>query len=187
MTSGSELAIGPVIAAYDFSQYATIVDVGGGHGRLLSAILEATPAANGVLYDLPEVVAGAPPLLDRYGVAHRVRVAEGSFFDSVPGGGDAYVLKNVIHDWSDEESIRILRNVRAAAGLGKTVLLVETVIPEGGGEFLGKITDLEMLLTNDGRERTADEYRSILDRAGFALTRVVPTVSPFSVVEARAA
>ncbi len=93
----------------------------------------------------------------------------------------------MIHDWSDEESIRILRNVRAAAGPGKTVLLVETVIPEGGGEFLGKITDLEMLLSNDGRERTADEYRSILDQAGFALTRVVPTVSPFSVVEARAA
>src|SRR6202040_750667 len=116
MTSVSELADGTVVAGYDFSAYPTIVDVGGGHGNLLAAILAAAPASRGVLYDLSRVVASAPGLLCENNVADRVRIAEGSFFDCVPGGGDAYVLKNIIHDWSDEKAVQILRNVRAAAG-----------------------------------------------------------------------
>ena len=105
-----------VVAGYDFSAYPTIVDVGGGHGPLLATILAAAPASRGVLYDLPLVVANAPNLLREHDVADRVRIEEGSFFDSVPGGGDAYVLKNIIHDWPDEMAVQILRNVRAAAG-----------------------------------------------------------------------
>jgi hypothetical protein len=114
MTSVSEFAIDPVVAAYDFTRFETIVDVGGGHGRLLSAILAAAPSARGVLYDLPQVVDGAPELLRKYGTADRVRVVAGSFFDSVPKGGDVYLLKSVIHDWPDEKALTILRNVRAA-------------------------------------------------------------------------
>jgi hypothetical protein len=186
MTSMSELAVASVTAAYDFSRYATIVDVGGGHGRLLAAILDATPQARGILFDLPEVVAGAPPVLAEHHVADRVRVVEGSFFDAVPDGGDAYLLKNVIHDWPDDDPVKILGNVRTAAGIGKHVLLVECVIPHHGREFLGKWMDLGMLVLAAGRERTADEYRRLLDRAGFRMTRVVETASPFSVVEARA-
>ncbi|MGH3595282.1 MAG: methyltransferase [Mycobacterium sp.] len=186
MTSGSELAVTPVVAGYDFSGYPTIVDVGGGHGRLLAAIVAATPNARGVLYDLPQVVAGAPALLADHGVSDRVRIAEGSFFDSVPGGGDAYILKNVIHDWPDEKAGQILRNVHAAARPGATVLLVELVIPEHNREFIGKWLDLEMLLCLAARERTAAEYRGLLEQAGFRMTRVVPTASPFSVVEAQA-
>lgn len=186
MTSGSEIAITSVIAAYDFTPYATIVDVGGGHGRLLAAILTAAPGARGVLFDLAEVVAGAPALLREHAVDDRASIEKGSFFDSVPGGGDAYVLKNVIHDWPDDDAVRILRNVRAAAGAGPTVLLVETVIPAHDRNFLGKWADLEMLVVAAARERTAAEYRNLFEQAGFRLTRVVETASPFSMVEGKA-
>ena len=187
MTSVSELADGTVVAGYDFSAYPTIVDVGGGHGPLLAAILAGAPASRGVLYDLPSVVAHAPNLLRDHKVADRVRIAEGSFFDSVPAGGDAYILKNIIHDWPDEKAVQILRNVRAAAGPRATVLLVELVIPKHDRDFPGKWVDLEMLLNLGARERTAAEYQELLSQAGFQMTRVVQTASPLSVVEARAA
>jgi hypothetical protein len=185
MTSGSELAIAPLIAGYDFGRFATIADIGGGHGRLLAAILGAAPRARGILFDRPEVVAGAPATLSEHGVEDRVRIVEGSFFDSVPDGADAYVLKNVIHDWPDEEAVHILRNVRAAAGAGKNVLLVELVIPKHNREYLGNWLDLEMLMALAARERTAAEYGQLLSRAGFEMTRVVETASPFSIVEGR--
>jgi C-methyltransferase len=187
MTSVSEMTDATVVAGYDFSVYPTIVDVGGGHGPLLAAILAAAPSSRGVLYDLPRVVANAPSLLRKQGVADRVAIAEGSFFDSVPGGGDAYLLKNIIHDWPDETALHILRNVRAAAGPEATVLLVEFVIPKHDRDFPGKWVDLEMLLNLGARERTAAEYRDLLGEAGLRLTRVVQTASPLSVVEARPA
>jgi C-methyltransferase len=187
MTSVSEMTDATVVAGYDFGAYPTIVDVGGGHGPLLAAILAAAPASRGVLYDLPLVVASAPSLLREQGVADRVVIAEGSFFDSVPGDGDAYVLKNIIHDWPDEKAVQILRNVRAAAGNRTTVLLIEFVIPTHNREFPGKWVDLEMMLNLGARERTAAEYRDLLSQAGFRMTRVVQTASPLSVVEARAA
>jgi C-methyltransferase len=185
MTSISELTVGPIVAGYDFSGYSTIVDVGGGHGRLLAAVLSATPAAQGVLYDQPQVVADAPKLLRQHGIDDRVRIESGSFFETVPAGGDAYILKMIIHDWPDEQAITILRNVRDAAGPAGTVLLVEQVIPTHDREFSGKWSDLEMLLCLAARERTADEYRDLLARAGLHLTRVVQTAAPFSIVEAR--
>jgi hypothetical protein len=187
MTSVSEMTDATVVAGYDFGAYPTIVDVGGGHGPLLAAILAAAPASRGVLYDLPLVVSNAPSLLREQGVADRVVIAEGSFFDSVPRDGDAYVLKNIIHDWPDDTAVQILRNVRAAAGSRTTVLLVEFVIPNHNREFPGKWVDLEMMLNLGARERTAAEYRDLLSQAGFRMTRVVQTASPLSVVEARAA
>lgn len=187
MTSISELTDAYVVAGYDFSAYRTIVDVGGGHGPLLAAILASAPAAQGVLYDLPSVVSAAPALLCKNDVADRVRIEAGSFFAHVPGGGDVYVLKNIIHDWPDEKAVHVLRNVRAAAGPRGTVLLVELVIPEHDRDFPGKWADLEMLLNLSARERTAAEYRNLLSQAGFRVTRVVQTASPLSLVEARAA
>jgi len=186
MTSFSELSIAPVTAAYDFSPYATVVDVGGGHGRLLAAILDAAPNARGVLFDLPQVVAGAPTLLREHHAQDRVRIVEGSFFERVPENGDAYVLKHVIHDWPDDDAVHILRNVRGAARRGKRVLLVEMVIPEHDRDFLGNWLDLEMLIGAAARERTAGEYGQLLNQAGFQMTRVVETASPFSIVEATA-
>ena len=186
MTSVSVLSIAPVTAAYDFRPYPTIVDVGGGHGRLLAAILAATPGARGVLFDLPQVVAGAPAVLREHQARDRVRVVEGSFFERVPENGDAYVLKHIIHDWPDDDAVHILRNVHAAARTGKRLLLIELVIPNHDREFLGKWLDLEMLVGAAARERSAGEYDQLLSRAGFQMTRVVKTASPFSIVEATA-
>jgi hypothetical protein len=187
MTNFSEMAVAPVTAAYDFSGYREIVDVGGGHGRLLAGILAAAPTAKGVLFDLPHVVAGAGPLLQKYNVIDRVRVAEGSFFDSVPEGGNLYVMKNIIHDWPDDRAQQILKAVRAAARDGATLLLVECVIPQHNRDFVAKWMDLGMLVDNTGRERTAVEYKNLLQQSGFHMNRVIPTASPFSIVEAKAA
>jgi hypothetical protein len=184
MTSVSKLTDATVAAGYDFSPYATIVDVGGGHGPLLAAVLASAPASRGILYDMPSVVADAPQVLRTNGVADRILVAEGSFFDCVPAGGDAYVLKNIVHDWPDDKAAQILRNVRTAVGSRAKVLLVELVIPDHDRDFPGKWVDLEMLLNLGARERTTAEYRKLLGNTGFQLTRVVPTASPLSVVEA---
>ena len=186
MTGISGLTTASVVAGYDFGAHSTIVDVGGGEGSLLAAILAAAPSSRGILYDLAPVTAGARKVLCKANIADRVEVVEGSFFDGVPVGGDAYVLKNIIHDWQDDEALRILRHVRAAAGPRATVLLIELVIPKHDRDFPGKWADLEMLLNLGSRERTAAEYRDLLRQAGFHLTRVVQTASPLSVVEARA-
>jgi O-methyltransferase domain/Dimerisation domain len=187
MTSVSSATIGPVVNAYDFTPYRTIVDVAGGHGRLLAAILASAPNAQGVLYDLPDVAVGATPLLQEKHVAERVRIVGGSFFDGVPADGDVYILKHIIHDWDDEASLQILRNVRTAAAIGTTLLLVEPVIPEDDRGSIGKWMDMEMLIVNNGRERTASEYRRLLEAAGFQMIRVVDTSSSFSIIEARSA
>jgi C-methyltransferase len=186
MAETTEMTVGPLLAAYPFDRYATVVDVGGGVGRLLAAIVSAAPNTQGLLYDLPHAVAEAPALLSRHGIADRVRVEQGSFFDGVPTGGDLYVLKMIIHDWPDEQAVEILRNVRAAAAIGTPILLIEMVIPEHHRDYAGHWTNLEMLLMQAGRERTATQYRDLLQRAGLRLTRVVPSASPFSLVEARA-
>ena len=184
MTAISEVTAASVVDAYDFGRFPVIVDVGGGHGRLLAAILAATPSPRGVLYDLPNVVTGAPEVLDHAGVSSRVRVEGGSFFESVPTGGDAYVLQFVIHDWGDEAAQTILRNVAAAAHDQATLLLVEMVIPQHHREFTGNWADLDMLVLSEGHERTAAQHRELLRRSGFHVTRIVQTVSPVCVIEA---
>jgi len=186
MADTTEMAVDYLMAAYSFDDYQTIVDVGGGVGRLLSAILKATPTARGVLYDLPHALAEAPPVLRQHNVADRVELLEGSFFESVPTGGDVYVLKMILHDWPDDMAVEILHSVRSAAKVGTKVLVIDCVIPDHDREFFGHWTDLEMLLLQAGRERTVPEYRSLLDRAGFRMTRWVPTASPLSFVEAEA-
>ena len=187
MTSASDTEIEPVLAAYDFSRFGTIVDVGGGHGRLLAAILRKAPQSRGILFDAQSVVAGAPALLDAAGVADRTAVVGGSFFESVPSGGDAYVLKHIVHDWDESKVLEILRNVRSAMAANTRLLVIETVIPDDDREHLSKLLDLEMLVAGTGKERTAAEYTQLLNRAGFRNTRVIPTVGPASVVECEAA
>jgi hypothetical protein len=187
MTSASNTEIEPVLAAYDFSRFSTVVDVGGGHGRLLAAILRKAPRARGILFDAPSVVAGAPTVLDAAGVADRTAVVSGSFFESVPSGGDAYVLKHIVHDWDESKALEILRNVRSAMAANSKVLVIETVIPDDDREHLSKLLDLEMLVVSTGKERTAAEYTQLLQHAGFRNTRVIPTVGPASVVESEAA
>lgn len=185
MTGASAIAIESAVPAYDFSSSKLIVDVGGGHGALLSAVLRRAPAARGVLFDLPQVVASAGAAMTTAGVASRCDIQGGSFFESVPSGGDTYLLKTVIHDWDDEKSLAILRNVRGAIATGGTLLLFELVLPEGAPAHLGLVLDLEMLVTAGGQERTLGEYAGLLSKAGFELQRVVPTTSPMSIIEAR--
>jgi C-methyltransferase len=184
MTAISEVIAASAVGVYDFGRFPVIVDVGGGHGRLLAAILAATPSSRGVLYDLPDVVTGAPVVLDRAGVSSRVRVEGGSFFDSVPTGGDAYVLQRVIHNWGDEAAETILRNIAAAAPDQATLLLVEMVVPQHHREFAGNWVDLDMLVLTEGHERTAAQHRELLRRSGFHLTRIVQTVWPVCIIEA---
>jgi hypothetical protein len=136
---------------------------------------------------MPHVVAGAEPLLRKHQVADRVRIADGSFFDSVPSGGDLYVLKNIIHDWPDDRAQQILKTVRAATRDGATLLLVECVIQPHDRDFLAKWMDLGMLVDNKGRERAREEYQNLLQQSGFHMIRIVPTTSPFSIVKAKAA
>jgi hypothetical protein len=184
MTGVSAVAIEMAVPLYDFTDCRLIVDVGGGHGALLAAVLARAPQARGVLFDLPSVVHGAGTLLDEAGVSGRCAVEGGSFFDAVPDGADTYLLKTVIHDWDDEQSLRILRNVRTAITSEGTLLLMELVLPEGAPPHPGMLLDLEMLVHAGGRERTAAEYADLLSRAGFRLTRVIPTAGPMSIVEA---
>ncbi|BBZ80070.1 hydroxyneurosporene-O-methyltransferase [Mycolicibacterium anyangense] len=184
MTALAQMTHAVVVGSYDFSPYRTIVDVGGGQGALLAAVLASAPRSHGILYDLPQVVADAPKVMRDRAIAERIGVHGGSFFDSVPAGGDAYLLKNIIHDWPDGKALQILRNVRAAARPGAAVLLVEMVTHDNGKDGPQNWVDLEMLLNLGSRERSAEEYRNLLSRAGFRMTRVVPTASPLSVVEA---
>ncbi len=179
----------PIVAAYDFSRCGAVVDVGGSTGALLAAVLQAHPAVRGILFDLPHVVAGAEPVLGEAGVADRCAVVGGSFFDAVPTGGDAYLLKYIIHDWDDERSTAILRRCREAMTPETVLLLVEQVLPERleAGAVARRVTrlDLQMLvMTPRGRERTEEEFRSLLRGAGFELHDVIPTASPFHILEA---
>lgn len=185
MTSLSEATNAPVLAAYDFAGFGTIVDVGGGHGKFLAGILGQATESRGILFDLASVADGAHELLRSEGVADRCTVETGSFFDSVPSGGDAYVMRAIIHDWEESKALQILRNIHGAMKPDSTLLLVELVLPEDDSPHPGKLIDLEMLANIGGRERTAAEYRELLARADFEMSRVVPTSSPASIVEAR--
>jgi len=184
MSSFSGLATEAVLNAYDFNGIETLVDIGGGEGRMLTGILEAYPKLRGVLFDLPYVIDDAREQIAETRVSNRVEFAAGDFFASVPGGADAYILKNIIHDWDDEHALTILKNVRRAMKRGGRVLLVEAIIAEGSNQNFGKLIDLEMLVSSGGQERARQEYKDLFARAGLKLNRIVPTESPYSVIEA---
>ncbi len=173
-----------IAAAYDFSGFETIADVGGSTGNLLATVLSHHPAPRGILFDLPHVVAEAPAFLAQRGLSERIRIEAGSFFDSVPAGADAYILSHIIHDWNHEQCLAILNNCRRAMGPNARLLLAEMVLPEGDTFHAGKMLDMIMLAVPGGEERTASEYNTLLDEAGFRMSRVVPTESLVSLVEA---
>lgn len=172
-----------VLAGYDFSSIGTLVDVGGGHGSLLCSILEANPAMQGVLFDAPPVIEGARSHVDASGLAGRCKLVAGDFFQSVPAGGDALILKWIIHDWDDDRSVVILKNCHRAMNARGKLLLVEAVVPRGSEPHFSKFIDLNMLVMTGGRERTEDEYRTLLETSGFRLTGISPTHSPLSIIE----
>jgi len=173
-----------VASALDFSNFAAVVDVGGGTGNLLSAILLRHPGVRGILAELPHVVGEARAFIEAQGLGNRVTIESIDFFKSVPAGGDAYLLSHVIHDWTEVQCLTILGNCRKAMKSSARLLIVETVLPAGDTPHPGKLLDIAMLVMPGGQERTEEEYDTLLSQAGFRLTRVVPTQSAVSVVEA---
>lgn len=185
MTCLSEMVVPAVLEAYEFSQVDTLLDVAGGHGALLCAILERYPKMKGMLVDLPSVVPGTNKAISGKGLNHRCHVASGDFFASIPAGADAIIMKHIIHDWEDDKATTILKNcLKALAGKANArILLVESVLPEGNQPHMGKFIDLEMMVFPGGRERTEREFRALFGRAGLKLTRVIPTKAPLWVIE----
>jgi hypothetical protein len=181
MTSASSFALPAILDAYDFSGFRKIVDVGGGHGALLQGILERYPHATGVLCDVPSVLAGASEI-KHSAVATRCDLVGADIFQSVPTGGDAYMLKWVLHDWSDAEAVQLLQNCRQAIAPGGKVLVMEAVVQPTNQPDFAKWMDLNMLASFTGRERTAEEFTSLYAMAGLQLTRVVPAQS-LSIIE----
>jgi ubiquinone/menaquinone biosynthesis C-methylase UbiE len=173
-----------VVAAYDFTPFAKIIDVGGGSGALMAAILQASPQAQGVLFDLASVIDGAKRTIEAAGLAARCACIAGDFLTSIPAGGDAYLMASILHDWDDEHSVAILQNCRRVMSAPAKLLLVEMVIPPGDVPFYGKLLDLEMLVLTGGRERSEEEYRDLLTAAGFRLTRILSTHTASSIIEA---
>jgi predicted transcriptional regulator len=173
-----------IAAAYRFSKFRTLVDVGGGHGALLATILKANPKLNGVLFDQPSVIAGARNSrhVTVKGIAERCTLESGSFFGSVPAGADAYIMKYILHDWDDELAVKILSNCRAAMNKNGRVLVVDSVIPPGHEPGYVKLLDIEMLIIG-GRERTKADFADIFRKSRLKLTRVLATKSPLSIVE----
>jgi hypothetical protein len=185
MTALSAPVVGAAIDAYDFSTIGTLVDVAGGHGEVLMSILKACPNMHGILADVDHVIEGAKPRIAAAGLASRCQAVAVDFFKSVPGGGDAYIMKHIIHDWDDERASLILKNIATAMSAKRgRVILLEMVLRGDAEPDLGKLLDIEMLTMPGGRERTAEEFKALFARSGFEMTKVVPTQSPLSVVEA---
>lgn len=173
-----------MLDAYDFSGIATLADVGGGNGSLLTAALQRYPKLRGLLFDRSHVVERAKPLLQQAGVADRCAIVGGSFFESAPSGADAYLMRHIIHDWNNDQSKTILSNIRQVIPANGKLLLVETVIPSGNEPSFAKLLDLNMLVLPGGQERTEKEYRSLFDATKFKLNRIVPTRGGVDVIEA---
>ena len=185
--SGVTSAINEEIRSlYDFSSFRTVVDIGGGHGALITSILQANPKVKGILFDAPPVIEGARSKIDAAGLADRCETVAGDFFKSVPAGGDAYFMKWIIHDWNDERAITILKNIRNQMQPNGKVIIVDAVVPENNEPDFSKFFDLNMLVMTGGKERTEKEFAQLLNAAGFKLLRVIPMKVPTSIIEAEA-
>lgn len=185
MTGYTYRAAQAAASAYDFTPFETVVDVGGSLGTLLAAVVAQNDTMRGVLFDLPHVASEAEQRLASLGLAERVACVGGDFFQEVPIDGDAYLLSQILHDWSDDECLAILRSCRNAMNAEGRLLVLELVLPDGDEPHFGKWLDLHMMVCVTGRERTRAEFASLLGAAGFELTRVVPTSADLCLLEAR--
>lgn len=171
--------------AYDFSGINVLADIGGGNGSLLTTVLKKYPGMRGILFDLPGVTERAKAELEAAGLADRCQVIGGSFFESIPGGADAYLMRHIIHDWDDEKATLILKNVHRAMGKDGRLLVVEGVIPPGNAPSFGKLLDLTMLTIPGGKERTEREYQALFQAGGFGLSQIFATPAEVSVIEGK--
>ncbi len=186
MSNLSNLGLLPILHAYDFSKYFMINDIGGGEGFLLANILQANPGCKGTLFDTPGALQKAPDIMADYHVTERVTIVSGDFFHTIPSTGDLYLLKNIIHNWGDEQCGALLNTIYQAIKSNGILLIIEMVIPSGNESSLAKLLDIQMMATmQGGKERTREEYRSLLQKSGFQLTRIIPTIAPISLIEAR--
>lgn len=181
--SGLSKDIGGVLAAYDFSAFERVIDIGGGHGSLIAELLKQNPRVQGGVFDLSVVIEGTRKLIKEAGLENRCQCLPGSFFDFIPSGADAYIMKNIIHDWNDEEAVQILRNCQPAIGDHGKLLLIETVIKEKEKSPIPLFMDLEMMVMATGKERTELEFKELFAKAGFTLTRIIPAPSHLSIIE----
>lgn len=187
MTANTTLVARSVVDAYNFSRFGTLVDVGGGKGALIQAILTANPKLLGILFDVPAAVREAAASFALAGLTDRCQLLNGSFFESVPAGGDAYILSRILHDWHDDQAIHILKTTRRAMTGGSTLLIIERVLDAQNTSSEATHTDIHMLVMTGGRERTAAEFQTLLAASDFDLMRVIPTGSPVHIIEAAAA
>jgi hypothetical protein len=179
MVAKSRAVLPALVAAYDFTRFGVIADIGGGRGHLLAAVLERAPRARGILFDLPQVVTEAAPAR-----SPRLEIAGGDLFTDTLPAADLYLLMDLLHDWRDDDAAKILASVRRSAPPHARVLIIETLVPEVSGPHFGKTLDIIMLAVTGGRERSRAEYAGLLERSGLRLERVLPTRSEYSVVEA---
>lgn len=185
MTETAELSGSIMVDSYPFGRYKTIVDIGGGQGLLLAQILAENVSVAGILVDQPHVADMAMENFKQKKVADRCKVIPGSFFDDIPGNGDLYIMKNILHDWDDEISVRILKNVHKNMPDHARLLLIETIIKADNNPSFGKFVDLQMLIgTQGGKERTKDEFIALLNQAGFRMAKIIDNATPFSFIEA---
>ncbi|MGK5094320.1 methyltransferase [Deltaproteobacteria bacterium TL4] len=183
MTNLSRMQNVAIPTAYDFSSLGRVIDISGGQGGLLAAILKQYPTVTGVLFDRAETIDKSHDLLKTEGVIDRCERVAGDFFESVPTGGDAYLLKNVVHNWDDEKALKILQNCHQAMTEGKRLLLIEKILDPLNSSWRELVGDMKMLATNGGRTRTEDEFRKLFEAASFKLTQIVPTASGLTVME----
>lgn len=172
----------PMVENYDFSVFKTVIDIGGGNGDVISAVLHKNPETKGLLFDLPEVILRSTENITSAGLNERCQLMAGNFFESVTSGGDAYILRHIIHDWSDEDAVRILTNCRKAMNPGGKILVVEAVIPRGNEPHPFKWLDLTMLMIG-GKERTEEQFDYVFMKAGLKLMRIIPVTPAICIVE----
>jgi len=184
MTGLTGAVVMNVVPAYDFSNFKSIVDIGGGNGMLMMAVLDAAPAAKGIVFDEGYVVTETQKIIDKKGMGERCTIEAGSFFNSIPQNADAYIMKMILHDWDDEKSLKILKNCGNAMKPESKLLILESVIPGTNIPHPGKFMDINMLAMTGGMERTEKEFATLLKKAGLKLAQVIHTHSPlFSIVE----
>ena len=184
MTSASMMQVSAILSGYSFRTYRNIYDIGGGQGLMMASVLKKFPGCRGIVFDLPQAQGQAMEIIEQYGIADRCKFMAGSFFESLPEGGDLYMLKSVLHDWDDEQCMKILSNLYKAMSAESRLLIMESIIEEGNRPSFGKMSDVLMMVAVGGKERTRVEYSILLQKAGFRIRKIRRTVAPLSLIEA---
>jgi hypothetical protein len=184
MTNASKMQASILLYAYSFKRYSKIIDIGGGQGLFLAAILQHLPQSKGSLFDLPQAVTRAGEVIEEYCLGDRMEAIAGDFFKEVPRGGDLYIMKSVLHDWDDDAAAKILGNVKKAMQSTSRLLIIDSVINKRNKPSFGKMTDILMMVSAGGKERTRAEFETLLNRTGFRIRKIYSTISPHSLIEA---